>query len=556
MNSLKCGALIVSLAYGATAHIFAQSPPIRFENIVQETGIDFIHSNGRTGKDYIFESICSGLAVFDFDNDGWMDVYLLSGNLDQGDLGTDARPSGSSRLYRNLSGFRFQDVTELAGVGDSGHSVGATCGDFDNDGDADLYVSNYGPNVFFRNEGDGTFSRLADAPRAQETRVGAGVAFLDIEGDGDLDLFVGNYIQFSYEQQIDKSRFGVRLAQGPQDFPPDPDQLFCNNGDGTFTDVSGSSGIGELAGPSMGVVAFDYNQDGDTDLFLCHDTKANFLWDNDGQGHFSEIALITGVAYGFSGAAQANMGVDCGDYNRDGWLDLVSTNFKGEVPNLYRNSHGEYFDDVGMTAGLGAVGGGIKWGVCLADFDNDMFQDLFVVSGRLTTLPHESELGAVQESRDQVFRNLAGMTFADVTAAAGQNVAGDQPGRAAAADDLDNDGDLDVLILNFNSTTSVFRNDSQQADSHWLQIKCVGTGANRDAAGSRIVVCTAGAEQVQEIHRGRGYQSHYGDWLHFGMGKTTSIERIEVYWHGGVKETFRNVALDTRVTLVQGQGAR
>jgi enediyne biosynthesis protein E4 len=528
---------------------FAQS--IRFKDVSENTGIQFTHVDGGSGKSLLVETVCSGLALLDYDNDGWTDVFLLSGAPPPSSK-TDMRPT--SRLYRNLGGLRFVDVTDSAGVACEKHGLGVTCGDFDNDGDLDLYLSNFGPNVLFRNEGDGTFHALENAPRSNETRVGAGVSFFDIEGDGDLDLFVGNYIQFSYEIDSSRYRFGKLRPQGPKDFAPEADQLYRNEGDGSFKDISQESGISSLAAPTMGIIAFDYNRDGDTDVFVCNDSEANYLWDNDGHGRFTEIALPAGVAYDFKGSRQASMGVDCADVDRDGWLDLVATNFEDEIPNLYKNSRGEFFDDVGPTWGLGIATKTVKWGVSLSDFDNDGFADLFIASGAL--VPPESKNMSLKhaQSKPFVFRNNGGVRYAEASGIVEANLIAEKHGRAIGTDDLDNDGDLDVVILNINSTPTILCNESPSPHSHWVRLHLIGTDSNRDAVGSQVTIRSSTGEQFQEVIRGRGYQSQYGNALHFGLGEVGVIREIEVRWHGSHTEYFRNVPVDRTIRLVQGTG--
>ena len=522
---------------------------IRFKDITSETGIDFVHTDGGSGKHFIVETICSGLAIFDFDGDGLMDIYLLNGAYHEG---TKPEETPINRLYRNIGDCRFTDVTDSAGVGDASHSLGATVGDYDNDGDADLYVSNYGLKVFYRNNGDGTFSSMESAPGTKDFRVGAGVSFLDVDADGNLDLYVANYIKFSYEKVVKRLIFGIPAAPGPKDYEPDNHQLFRSNGDGTFSDISMESGIGLQPGPGMGVVTFDFDRDGDTDIFVCNDSAENFLWENDGKGRFAEIALLVGVAYDYAGSRQASMGVDCGDIDRDGWLDLVATNFQDEIPNVYRNFQGKYFDDLCVSYGLGVATQSVKWGVGLSDFDNDSFLDLFMACGHLIDTVELLDDSIHFANRNQVFRNLDGKRFVDVSATAGEGLQIKKASRGLGCEDLDNDGDLDVVILNLNSIPTILRNDTLPAEKHWIQLGLSGITANRDAAGTQVLVHTNNGDQLQEVHRGRGYQSHYANCLHFGLGDAAAVEYVEVNWHGGEKEVFRNVLLDRKTTLVQG----
>ncbi len=526
---------------------------IRFEDVSSKTGIDFLHTDGGTGKHYIVETICSGLAIFDFDGDGLMDIYLLNGAYHEGKNPED---HPKNRLYRNMGNWRFEDVTDSAGVGDASHGLGTTVGDFDNDGDADLYVSNYGPKVFYRNNGDGTFTSIKDAPGTAVNRVGAGVSFLDIDADGDLDLYVANYIKFSYEKNVNRLIFGIPAAPGPKDYEPDNHQLFRNDGDGSFTDISIESGIGQSPGAGMGIVSLDFDRDGDTDLFICNDSAENFLWENDGTGKFTEIGLLAGVAYDYAGLRQASMGVDCADIDHDGFLDLVSTNFQDEIPNVYHNAEGKFFDDLGVSYGLGVATRSVKWGVALSDFDNDSFVDLFLACGHLIDTVGLLDNSVQFATRNFLLRNIKGKRFVDVSSAAGNGLKIEKASRAVGCEDLDQDGDLDLVILNLNSTPDILRNDTSAKGRHWIELRLVGLASNRDAVGSQVRVHTKSGEQIQEVHRGRGYQSHYGNDLHFGLGDSEVIDFVEVQWHSGTKEVFRNIPVDRKSTLIQGGASK
>lgn len=546
-----CLVLFIFLFVSRATALSQSAVPVgmQFEDITAETGIDFVHTDGGTGKHFIIETICSGLAIFDFDGDGLMDVYLLNGAYHEG-KNPDRRPT--NKLYRNMGQWRFVDVTESAGVGDASHSLGATVGDFDNDGDADLYVSNYGPKVFYRNNGDGTFSTIPDGPGTSDKFVGAGVSFLDIDADGDLDLYVANYIKFTYGKDVNRLIFGIPAAPGPKDYDPENHQLFRNNGDGSFTDVSRESGVGQSPGAGMGMVTLDFDRDGDTDIFVCNDSAENFLWENDGTGKFTEIALLAGVAYDYAGLRQASMGVDCADIDHDGFLDLVSTNFQDEIPNVYHNSEGKFFDDLGVGYGLGVATRSVTWGVGLSDFDNDSFVDLFLASGHLIDTVGLLDNSVQFATRNFLLRNIDGKRFVDVSASAGSGLKIEKASRALGSEDLDQDGDLDVIILNLNSTPDVLRNDTPTQGNHWVELRLIGRTSSREAVGSQVKLRTKSGEQVQEVQRGRGYQSHYGNHLHFGLGPADHIDYIEVQWHGGAKEVFRNVPIDKVTTLIQG----
>ncbi len=351
-------------------------------DVTQQTGITFRHTDGMSGQRYIVETVSAGLALFDYDGDGDIDVYFLNGAPLRG---SEVTTLPRNALYRNEGHFRFTDVTKQAGVGDTGFGLGVTVGDYDNDGNPDLYLNNYGANVLYRNNGDGTFSDVTEkAGVANGHKVGAGTNFLDMDQDGDLDLFVCNYVDFTYENHRIHHYYGFPIYAGPLDFTPVPDTLFRNNGDGTFTDVSETSGVAASRGAGMGSVCADYDDDGDTDIIVANDVGANFLYRNDGSGKFEEVGLQAGLAYDGNGDAQASMGVDCGDYDNDGRLDFHFTSYAKEFPTLYRNMGHGLLQDVTFAskAGVGTFVD-MKWGNGLVDFDNDGDRDLFLACGDL-----------------------------------------------------------------------------------------------------------------------------------------------------------------------------
>ena len=332
--SFNGGRLCLLLVVFISKPAWTQS--VTFQDVTANSGVDFVHTTGGSGMGYLVEGVSAGIATFDYDNDGWIDIYFLNGALLQG---TESEDEPTNRLYRNNGDFTFSDVTAQAGVGDKGYALGVATADYDGDGYTDIYINNFGPNVLLRNRGDNTFEDVTEtAGVAAGAQVGAGVAFLDIEGDGDLDLYVANYVDFSYETHVPIEIKGMVHTAGPQYYTPLPDNLFRNNGDGTFTDVSHESAIASVAGPSMGLVCADFDNDGDTDVYVCNDGKPNFLFVNDGQGKFEEVAVLSGLAYSFKGTADASMGVDIGDYDADGFFDLFSTNYQSEMPNLYHIS--------------------------------------------------------------------------------------------------------------------------------------------------------------------------------------------------------------------------
>lgn len=530
----------LALSILAVAARAAGPPPcqIRLTDVTAETGIDFHHTDGGSGKHYILEFMGAGLAIFDYDNDGLEDIYFLNGAPLQG-TSLDFVPRNA--LYRNNGDWTFSDVSERAGVAHSGYGLGVTAGDYDNDGDQDLYLNNFGPNVLYRNNGDGTFADVTEAAGVDCNEFGAGTSFLDIEGDGDLDLYVANYVNFTYENNVSGmlSRYG--FYSGPQDYAPVPDVLFRNNGDGTFTDVSGTSGIGTVAGTGMGMTCFDYEEDGDTDIFICNDNMPNMLFQNDGHGNFQEVALLAGVAYDIAGDANGSMGVDCGDCDNDGLLDLFTTDYQAETPVLYRNLGTGLFEDATRRAGVGKEAfPHVNWGNGFIDFDNDGDRDLFIANGHLIDNIEEIDSRAAYRVRNILLMNTGEGAFADVTEEAGSGMDVVQCSKGVAFGDLDNDGDIDAVILNANSTPTILRNDSE-TENHWVQIHVQGSKTNRDGVGANVRVTAGNLVQVAEVHSGRAYQSHFGSRLHFGLGNHDRIDRVEIRYIGGAPQTFTDI---------------
>lgn len=507
-----------------------------FVDVTQGSGIDFIHTDGKGGPRYIVQTVVAGLTTFDYDGDGFVDIYFLNGAPNPGSQ-FDRVPKNA--LYRNNGDWTFTDVTEQAGVGDPGYGLGVVTGDYDNDGDQDIYVNNFGPNVLYRNNGNGTFTDVTVEAGTQCDKVGGGVAFLDIEGDGDLDLYVANYVDFTYENNIVDKIGDTEFSSGPKSYNPVPDVLFRNNGDGTFTDISEESGIAKVAGPGMGLVSADYDDDGDPDIFVCCDYAANLLFRNDGAGHFDEVALLAGTAYDSLGNANGSMGVDVGDYNQDGKLDFYMTVFTGEQSTLYENMGDGIFQDMSKPSGASASTlPHVKWGTTLADFDNDTDDDLFVACGHFWVNARNVDDRTAVRVPNAYLENNGKGRFTDISNRSGMGMAVRESSKGAAFDDLDNDGDLDVVLLNANAPPTLLRNDLRSGAKS-VQISLVGKKSNRDGVGAKVVLETSDGQQQDEVRRGRGYQSSYGDRLHFGLGDA-SIEAIRIRWPTGAEQRIEN----------------
>jgi hypothetical protein len=526
------------------------SSSIVLRDITKKTGITFKHTDGSSGNYYVMETVSAGLALFDYDNDGDTDIYFLNGAALKG---KKFKTPPRNALYRNEGGWKFIDVSKKAGVDDKEYSLGVAVGDYDNDGDLDFYVNNYGPNVLYRNNGDGTFSDVTkQAGVANGFKVGAGTCFLDADKDGDLDLYVSNYLDFSYDKHVPILRRGFPVYATPRYFSPAPDDLYRNNGNGTFTNVSKSSGVGQHAGWGMGTVCADYDSDGDTDVFIANDVAENFLFQNDGTGKFEEVGLISGYAYDFHGDQQGSMGVDCGDFDNDGLFDLYVTSYEDQLATLYRNLGDGMFEDATMLTGAGAgTLPHVTWGNSFVDFDNDGDRDIFISCGHLQDNVELYDDTKTYLSRNILLMNTGDGKFVDISDKAGDGMKIKLSSRGAGFDDLDNDGDIDVVILNSRREPTVLKNDSP-SKGNWIQIRLRGTKSNRDGVGARVKIIAGDLTLVDEVHSGRGYQSHYGMRLHFGLGNRNRIDHIEVHWIGGLKDVFKNIAVNQLLTLTEG----
>jgi len=528
--------------------------PIVLRDVTAQTRITFKHTDGSCGNRYIMETVSAGLALFDYDGDGDVDIYFLNGAPLKG-AKVDVPPRNA--LYRNDGGFRFTDVTREAGVGDTGYGLGVCAGDCDNDGDQDLYLNNYGANVLYRNNGDGTFTDVTkEAGVANGHQVGAGACLLDMDKDGDLDLYVSNYVEFSYSKHRVRQFHGVTSYADPPNYDPTPDTLYRNNGDGTFTDVSMKSGVAGHPGRGMGMICADYDHDGDTDIIVGNDAMANFVFRNEGRGKFVERGLISGLAYDVNGVGQGTMAVECADYDNDGLLDFYATSYWRDLATLYKNMGDGLLEDVTRLTGAGSgTFRYVTWGTALVDLDNDGDRDIFVACGHLLDNVERISNTSSYAQPNIVLMNTGTGKFVDVSDTAGDGLLVKLSSRGAGFDDLDNDGDIDVVVLNARREPTVLRNDSSRGN-HWIQVRLRGTKTNRDGVGAHVKVVAGDLAQIDEVHSGRGYQSHYGMRLHFGLGRRERVDRIEVRWIGGGTDVLRNVAADKLVTITEGSSKK
>jgi len=530
--------------------------PLHFADATAMSGMEFIHTDGSSGRRFLVEPLSAGVASFDYDDDGLIDLYFPNGAPLPGATAGDGPPRHA--LYRNLGGWSFRDVSLAAGIDCRAYGLGVVAGDVDDDGDPDLLLTTFGPKLLYRNNGDGTFIDCGAAAGVTDgDKVGAGAALLDADADGDLDLYAANYVRFTLDNHRPRSVKGFPAYAGPRDYPPWPDTFFRNEGDGTFTDSSVSSGIAAVAGPGMGVVCLDHDDDGDTDVYVGNDAlEGNFLFDNDGAGKFREVALAAGVAVNRFGAEIGSMGTEAGDTDNDGRIDLFVTDFQPDLPVLFRNLGGGLFEDA--TADSGAGNGAwqyVTWGTALADFDNDGFRDLFLACGHLNDNVESFDDTTAYRNHNLLLRNVGGR-FVDVSAAAGLHDIPRHSARGVACDDLDNDGDLDLVILNSREAPTLLKNLDRERGgaNHFCQLRLRGRRANRDGVGAKVTLVAGDFVSVDEVHAGRGYQGHFGTRLHFGLAARAGIDRVEVRWPGGSTELFTAVPIDRLTELVEGTG--
>jgi hypothetical protein len=524
---------------------------VQFTDITEKAGIKFTHVSSPEKK-YIVESMSGGVALFDYDNDGYLDIFLV--NSLTVDL-VKSKQKTKSALYHNNGDGTFTDVTDKAGVGDIGWGMGVAIGDYDNDGFDDIYVTCLGPNHLLRNNGNGTFTDVTQKAGVGDPRWSTGAAFVDYDNDGKLDLFVSNYVDFDVNHlpEFGSGRTcqfkGIPVQCGPRGLRGAGDTLYHNNGDGTFTDVSKKAGVSDPDGYyGLGVICSDFDGDGLVDIYVANDSTPNFLYHNNGDGTFKDIGFASGTAVNENGSEQGSMGVTLGDYDHDGRLDLFVTNFDDDYNTLYHNDGHGSFTDVSYAAKVAAVSlPYVGWGTKFFDYDNDGWVDLLVVNGHVyPQLP-------TYRQRNLVHHNNRDGTFAEVGAELGLPFTEKHTGRGAAFGDIDNDGDVDVIINNLDGVPQLLRNDGGNANNSVL-IKTVGVKSNRDGIGARVTVVSGDLTQVDEVHSGGSYLSQNDLRLHFGLEKRTKIDSIEVRWPSGVVDKVANLNANRILTIKEGQG--
>jgi enediyne biosynthesis protein E4 len=540
--------LLISLPVSSTGN---QSATLRFTDITEQAGITFKHVS-TPEKRYIVESMSGGVALIDYDNDGFPDIYFVNAlTVDM----VKSKGKTKSALYRNNGDGTFVDVTLKAGVGDIGWGVGAAIADYNNDGFDDIYVTCVGPNHLLKNNGDGTFSDVTLKAGVGDPRWSAGASFVDYDADGWLDLFVSNYVSFDFNNlpEFGKDKTcqfkGVAVQCGPRGMPGDGDSLYRNNGDGTFTDVTKKAGVSDTNGYyGMGVISSDFDEDGLIDIFVANDSTPNFLYHNNGDGTFKEIGFLSGTALNENGAAQGCMGVTVADYNHDGKLDLFVTNFDDDYNTLYRNDGRNSFTDVSYAARVAAVSlPYVGWGTKFFDYDSDGWVDLFVANGHV--YPQIKNF----HQRNFVHHNNRDGTFTEVAEQLGAPFAEKRAARGVAFGDIDNDGDVDVVINNLDGGAQVLRNDGGNTNNSVL-IKTIGVKSNRDGIGARVKVVSGDLVQKDEVRSGDSYLSQSDLRLHFGLEKRTKIDLIEIRWPSGSVDKITDAKPNRVLIIKEGQG--
>lgn len=538
---------------------------VSFVDVARQAGLKVKTIFGGEKKNkYLLETTGCGIAFYDYDNDGWLDIFVVNGWRLEG------FPEGQEptcHLYKNNRDGTFTDVTHRAGLARSGWGQGVCIGDYDNDGYEDLFITYYGKNALYHNNGDGTFTDVTDKADVggKGTRWNTGCAFVDYDRDGHLDLFVANYIDLDLKAApVPESGpclyKGVMVACGPPGLQGGRNILYHNNGNGTFTDVSAASGITATAGTyGLGVLVADFDNDGWPDIYVANDSTASTLYQNRKNGKFEDIAVLAGVAFSPDGKPQAGMGVSAGDYDHAGRLDIVKTNFAGDTHSLYRNLGDDNFEDATFRSGLGTNTKYLGWGCGFFDMDNDGWLDILVCNGHVYPEVEKLTTEAGYAERKLLYRNLRNGRFEDVSLRAGQGISDPVAARGCAFGDFDNDGDVDVVVNTVNDFPQLLRCDSSTGNN-WIKIRTIGTKSNRSGIGARIkCVCRPPElqkpiEQIDEVRSGGSYLSQNDLRIHFGLGKAREADLIEIRWPSGAVDTLKNVAANQLVYVKEGAG--
>jgi hypothetical protein len=558
----------------AVVAVHAQTA-VSFENVAKAVGLVVTNVNGASPEKYLVETMGSGAAFLDYDDDGWIDLFVVDGGSIAA-AGKSApaapKPQAQHRLFHNEGKGLFKDVTAASGIVHHEYGMGVCAGDVDRDGRTDLYITNYGPNALYRNAGNGAFTDITRTARVGLDGWSTSCAFLDVDRDGDLDLFITNYLDAPRSRNPfcgDPQR-RIRVYCHPLNYTGMPSVLYRNDGKGVFTDVTGEAGIARFVGNGLGVAVGDYDDDGWPDVFVANDAVPNFLFHNQGKGRFSEVALAAGVAVGRDGKPRAGMGTEFADYNGDGRLDLVVTNHEFETHSLFRNDGKGSFSDASVEAGIASptlpfVG----FGVAFFDADNDGGLDLSIVNGHVIDNTAVFRPGSSHAQRRLLFHNATPSTslsagpsppsragarrFTEVSRQAGPGFAAQAVGRTLITGDIDNDGDVDLVVTNNGGPLDVLRNNTGR-ERHALAVQLVGVASNRNGIGARVTITTQGRTQIREVKSGSSYLGQNDLRVHFGLADATLVERLDVRWPTGEVETIRDVPADQIVTVTEGKG--
>ena len=546
--------------------------PFLFTNIARQAGLTTPTTyGGRESNRYLLETTGCGVALIDYDRDGRLDIFMVNGTTLELTAAAPvpakrgAAEAPTSHLYRNKGDGTFEDVTDRAGLRQTGWGQGACVGDVDSDGFDDLYVTYWGQNRLFRNRGDGTFEDITDrAGLKTSRRWGAGCAFLDYNRDSRLDLVIANYIDMELAStpvpESGLCRYkGIAVACGPPGLKGGKNVLYRNKGDGTFEDVSVASGIAAASGTyGLGVTTTDFDDDGWVDVYVANDSNPSALYRNNRDGTFTDIGIRAGCAFSQDGKPQAGMGIAIGDYDRNGTFDIFKTNFAGDTSTLYANSGTGFCEDRTFAAGIGVNTRYLGWGVGFLDLEHDGWLDLFLVNGHVYPEVKQLATEAPYQQRKVIYRGLPNGRFEDITDRLGEPVITPKAGRGAAFGDLDNDGDTDIVVNNVHDTPDLFRLDRRDPSNqnHWLTLTLIGTSSHRQAIGARVRIVSGGKTFVDEIRGGGSYYAQNDFRVNVGLGAATKVDRIEVRWPNGVEEVFPATDVDRFITLKEGSGQR
>jgi len=530
----------------------ASGRAVRFVDVAAEVGLVFHHTNGASAEKHLAETMGAGGVLFDVDDDGWLDAFLV----DSGSIAGEVPVAPRHRLFRNRGDGTFADITAASGLVGEAYGMGACAADYDNDGAIDLYVTSAGPNTLYRGDGTGAFTDVTRAAGVGSPAFGASCLFIDIDRDGDVDLYVTNYVDTDARHHVFCGDVTGRQRAycHPLNYEPQTDTLYRNEGDGTFTDVTRSSGVLLDEGNGLGVVATDYDADDWPDLFVANDAVPDFLYRNDGNGGLEEVGLLAGVSVASDGRARSGMGTDAGDYDGDGLLDLFVTNFELQTHTLFQNLGDGLFVDVTFESGLRqATQPFVGFGTDFLDIDDDGDLDLAIANGHVLDVPDAAYPNAVYAQRNLLLRNDGRGRFEDITRDAGPGFALVKVSRGLLSGDIDNDGDLDLLVTNNGQTVDLLRNEEGNP-GRALLVRLVGTGSNRSAVGARLELTAGGRRQLREVRAGSGYLGQSDLRVHFGLGDVETVERLEVRWPSGGTDTIEGLPAGHVVTVREGKG--